>query len=165
MNKFEIERERYRPANIVILFVAESRPERGTFFYFKDSNLYRVLLAAFQNVFQDINNSNFLEKFKEKGCYLEDLCIDPVNKLDDFSRNNARMKGIPILKIKLKKFNPSVVITLMKAISSYIDEAVEGANVPIAFRTTTSFPIRSRANIDKCISDVEVVIRKYLKQT
>ena len=39
--KFEKKRNDFKPSKTKILFVGESRPSGGTFFYDKNSNLYR----------------------------------------------------------------------------------------------------------------------------
>lgn len=45
---FERLRARYRPERIVALFVGQSPPAGGTFFYFANSNLYRHTERAFR---------------------------------------------------------------------------------------------------------------------
>ena len=55
---------------------------------------------------KDTKNSltkDLLEDFKKRGFYLEDLCEDPINDLDDFSRIKARMDNIPVLVEKIKR--------------------------------------------------------------
>ncbi|MEK7224696.1 MAG: hypothetical protein AAB221_03325 [Bacteroidota bacterium] len=162
MNHFEIERQRFKPKKIDILFIAESPPQGGTFFYFRNSNLYSALFTAFHNVFQDITETTFLEIFKQKGCYLEDLCVNPVNGLNDFERTKARMKGVSILTKKLQIYRPKVIIILMKDIASYIDEALLKSGIRVEFKIATSFPVRSQSNINNCIIGVEFALRKRL---
>jgi hypothetical protein len=58
-------RARYRPKKILTLFVGESAPAGGTFFYFGNSGMARYM----QQVFPP-QGGDFLEAFKERGWYL-----------------------------------------------------------------------------------------------
>jgi len=44
-------RESFRPTDVKILFIGESPPAGGTFFFAADSNLFRYTNAAFTNVY------------------------------------------------------------------------------------------------------------------
>src|SRR5947199_2008929 len=74
-------RRRYRPADIRILFVGESPPAGGTFFYAANSNLYYATEAAFRQAVPDLLSGDFLDDFRALGCFLDDLCLRPVNHL------------------------------------------------------------------------------------
>lgn len=163
MNHFEIQRQKFKPEKVSILFVAESPPQGGTFFYFQNSNLYSAVFNAFQNVFPNVTHHNFLEDFKVKGCYLEDLCVSPVNKRQEFERIRARMEGIPILTEKLKEYQPKVVIIIMKDISSYVEEAIRLSKIKIQLKVVAPFPVKSQTNIDNCINIVENTLRSGIK--
>jgi hypothetical protein len=77
----------YKPDKVRLLFVDESRPAGTTFFYRANSNLYRYTRQAFSNVFQfgDDPQFSFLAFFKRLGCYLDDLCLRPANKMRNAS--------------------------------------------------------------------------------
>lgn len=83
MRELEELRRRYRPHPIKILFVGESPPARGTFFYKGDSGLARYTKLSFQQVYSlpDLAMADFLHGFKAAGCYLDDLCLEPVNRM------------------------------------------------------------------------------------
>lgn len=74
-------RKFYQPDKVKIFFVGESPPAGKTFFYAANSNLFRATLAGFQLAFPEIARDDFFRSFKEMGCYLVDLCDQPVNKL------------------------------------------------------------------------------------
>ena len=48
-------RELFKPINVKVLYVAESPPTGGTFFYFENSNLYFAILDAFEGYFENIS--------------------------------------------------------------------------------------------------------------
>jgi hypothetical protein len=64
----------YRPPEVRVLFVGESPPAGGTFFYAADSGLYRATRDAFYEAIPEARSGKFLERFAAYGCYLEDLC-------------------------------------------------------------------------------------------
>src|SRR5437870_426763 len=74
-------RRRYRPEKVRILFVGEAPPVSGRFFYQQDSGLYRALRDTFIAAFPALRKDEFLEAFRDFGCYLVDLCGQPVDHL------------------------------------------------------------------------------------
>jgi hypothetical protein len=77
----ESARQRHRPDRVTLLLVGESPPSGGTFFYFRNSKLYRETAKAFRASVPDLLGEDFLASFVELGCYLDDLCLRPVNQL------------------------------------------------------------------------------------
>src|SRR6202041_2824409 len=75
-------RRLYRPDRVRILFVGEAPPASGRFFYRGDSGLYRAVRDTFKIVDPSIHDEDFLAAFQALGCYLIDLCPDPVDRLD-----------------------------------------------------------------------------------
>lgn len=81
-------REKYRPANIRLLFVAESPPEDvKRFFYFEDVREQDSLFLEMMKVVYDVNEpapimrankKSYLEKFRDDGYYLEDALDHPI---------------------------------------------------------------------------------------
>jgi len=111
-------RHSYRPKRIRLLFVGESRPANGTFFYTGDSILHDAMADAFRPTFPDFGGVGFPAFFAELGCYLEDLCSEPVNqwKIKDRRRIAAREAGEFALSERVTGTSPATVILVMKAI-------------------------------------------------
>jgi hypothetical protein len=55
--------------------VGESAPDGSTFFYNENSLLHRLMNESFGNP------ANFLTEFKDKGFFLDDLVLYPINKI------------------------------------------------------------------------------------
>lgn len=128
----EEERQKYRPKNIKCLFVGESAPAGGTFFYFADSLLYRQTLTAFREVFGDKCGDGvaFLRFFMGQGFYLDDLCAIPVNHIKDKNeRVRQRDLGVMPLGNRIKTYNPDKVAVVMKAIEPHVRQACIMAEV------------------------------------
>ena len=79
--EIEVARAHYRPKQITTLFVGESAPYSGAFFYYGNSAMTRHMQRAVELVLGA--SSNFLESFKAYGWYLDDLVLTPVNHLTE----------------------------------------------------------------------------------
>lgn len=111
-NFFEKLRNNYRPHLIEVLFVGESRPQSGTFFYQGNSILYRETEKAFNEYFGD--NIFNLDSFKNWNYWLYDICESPVNGLPDKERNAEIMRNIPRLEKFIESVNPKYIVVCKK---------------------------------------------------
>src|SRR4029077_19516668 len=84
MKEVEAVRARYRPERIKTLFVGESAPYSGDFFYCGNTAMLRYMRRAVELAFGE--TGNFLESFKAYGWYLDDLVLTPVNHLTKSQR-------------------------------------------------------------------------------
>lgn len=107
-NEYENLRNQYKPDRVEVLFVGESRPQRGTFFYQGDSILYKETKKAFDEFLQE--DIFTLEMFKNCKCWLYDICESPVNGLPNHERNAEIHRNIPALADIIKTLNPKVII-------------------------------------------------------
>ena len=123
MNPFEKTRASYRPDRITTLFVGESAPHGGTFFYNQDSGLYREIRKAFRG------DENFLEHFKQSGFYLDDLVLEPVNHLDNARRRSLCRESIASLVERLKDYKPQAILILLYSIKPMVLQAMGEAGI------------------------------------
>lgn len=130
---YEVIRESFRPNRIRVLFVGESRPNNGTFFYNGDSHLARYTCEAFSP--QDgpmLDMPSFLEQFRALGCYLIDLCPQPVNGMSDPERKCAWLTGEPALAAAICTAQPLAIVVVKKSIAKSVARASDSASsVPI----------------------------------
>ena len=104
-------RDNFRPGKVRFLFIGESRPAQGNFFYYENSNLYRYTKQAFEHVSGALFNC---ETFKEYGCWLYVVCDTPVNGLEDDERILQIQQGIPRMIVLLQQLLPEYVIFVKK---------------------------------------------------
>ncbi len=123
MSNFESARSSYRPAHITTLFVGESAPHGGTFFYNQNSGLFREIRKAFQG------NETFLEDFKRNGFYLDDLVLEPVNHLGSRDRLSQCRDSISSLAKRLKSYKPKAVVILLMSIKPMVLKAMHEAGL------------------------------------
>ena len=132
-DKRECLRRRYRPERIRLLFIGESPPASGRFFYRQDSGLYRAIRDTFRVIDPSITDETFLEVFQNSGCYLIDACARPVDHLDVRARRAACLAGEPSLIRTLRRLQPAAIVTLLKSIRDNVRRAaaVGGCRGPI----------------------------------
>jgi hypothetical protein len=120
-------RKRYRPAQVRILFVGESPPASGRFFYQADSGLYRAIHEAFVSALPALRDADFLESFRGLGCYLVDLCAQPVDRMGRKQRSQACRDGEVRLSRMIKQLQPEIIITVVRSVAPNIKRAQYGA--------------------------------------
>ena len=131
-------RQVYKPDEVRLLLVGESPPAGHTFFYRGDSNLCRhtqeAFSAAFGTEYEDAGS--FLVHFWRMGCYLDDLCLVPVNNLSKAERRAERRRGIEPLAERMAEMSPRMVVVVMKGIARHVQQAVKQAGL-------TGVPLRA----------------------
>ena len=151
-------RRSFRPRRIQLLFVGESPPASGRFFYAANSGLYRAMSSAFQMADETINEENFLAAFRARGCYLIDLCHEPVDDLDMKQRRLMRRDGEKSLAREIARLRPDVIAPLLRAITGTVVSAVaqagwQGQVLPLPY------PGRWVRHREQCIAALTPVIR------
>lgn len=121
-------RRKYRPEQVQLLFVGESPPASGRFFYAGDSGLYRAMFQVFAGVDPDINRETFLEGFQRRGCYLVDLCPNPVDRMTSAQRRSECRDGEQVLARAIARLRPQMIATMLRSIEDNVANAVERAN-------------------------------------
>ena len=123
MNDLEELRRSFRPHRITTLFVGESAPFSGRFFYSGNSSLFYAMRRAFGN------RTAFLQQFKGSGFYLDDLVHVPVNKLTSRERSALRWGSVASLANRLRDYKPEAIVIVMRAIKPMVLEAMRNAGV------------------------------------
>jgi hypothetical protein len=121
-------RRTFRPARLRLLFIGESPPASGRFFYRRDSGLYRAMRDVFRIADPSIQDENFLAAFQAAGCYLVDLCPEPVDRLDSKSRRSVCREGEELLSRKIAQLQPAMIATLLRSIEGNVARAVSHAD-------------------------------------
>ena len=123
-------RRRFRPKSVRLLFIGESPPVSGRFFYQADSGLYRAVLAAFLAYDCSFDGGDFLGKFQNAGCYLIDLCSEPVDQLASNERRAACRAGEAALTRTIARLRPKSIVTVVRSIETNVERAIQPAQWP-----------------------------------
>ena len=101
----EAARARYRPQQIATLFVGESPPASGAFFYYGNNAITRHMQRAVEAALGS-GSGGFLTDFKARGWYLDDLVLHPVNQLRGAQRRAAWRDAQAGLAARIAEYHP-----------------------------------------------------------
>jgi hypothetical protein len=134
-------RASFRPSKVKVLFVGESAPAGGDFFYRGTGQVHR----EFQRVLSPIigTNPSFLGAFMAAGMYLDDLVLEPVNWLSRSERKAMHANNVASLAGRVSEYRPLAVIAFMKAIRKPVEDAVTASGCDCAVHTVP-FPGNGR---------------------
>ena len=137
MDETERVRESFKPSRIASLFIGESAPQRGEFFYRGNSNLFRELKDSVSG------GPNFLNEFRSQGLYLDDLVLEPVNGLGRKEKREKHASSVDSLASRLARHKPEAIVIIGIGIQKYVRLAARkaGFNGPIF---VTAFPGRPK---------------------
>lgn len=116
-------RKRHLPDPVRILFVGESPPASGRFFYQADSGLYRAVRDTFATAFLLLPKSEFLDSFRSLGCYLVDLCGQPVDHMTRDARECACRAGEVRLARTIRELHPKIMVAVVRSIRQNVRRA------------------------------------------
>jgi hypothetical protein len=148
MTIFEATRASYRPDRITTLFVGESAPHGGTFFYNQDSGLFREIRKAFRG------QAHFLEDFKRNGFYLDDLVLEPVNHLKDKNRRSLCRNAVSSFAKRLRDYNPKAVVILLISIKPMVLKAIHEAELSCQTFCTPYPGFGNQSRFHKTIAEI-----------
>ena len=120
-------RGRYRPHRVRILFVGEAPPTSGRFFYRADAGLYRAVRDTFISAFPNLEKTHFIEAFRSLGCYLVDLCGQPVDRMDRKARQRVCFAGEASLSRTLRQLRPQIVVAVVRSIGRSVRRSEDQA--------------------------------------
>jgi hypothetical protein len=126
MESVEAVREQYRPERILTLFVGESAPHSGNFFYLGNTALKRHMQKAMEAAGLG-GSGDFLERFKGHGWYLDDLVLTPVNKRTKRERKAAWLGARKSLAERIARYRPDAIVPLLLSIKDVVQDAAREA--------------------------------------
>lgn len=108
-------RNKYIPAALKTVFVLESPPASGMYFYNEDGRVGEPLFSAMMKLLdlRALNKREGLELFAKTGHLLVDATYTPVNHLTDVERNAVILESVEELVADLKKFAETSTIELI----------------------------------------------------
>jgi hypothetical protein len=156
MEDLEELRKSFRPGSITTLFVGESAPRSGKFFYTQNTGLYRAIQQAFHA------NGDFLAEFKARGFYLDDLSLIPVNGMKPGERRKQCEASIASFSNRLTEYQPAAIVILLRSIDKWVREAVKHAKLKGTIYNTT-YPGRFQEHRARFQNEMAVIIPQLLK--
>ncbi|WP_316197103.1 MULTISPECIES: hypothetical protein [unclassified Bradyrhizobium] len=122
----EAARLSHRPAKVMTLFVGESAPTGGKFFYNGNNAMLTYTRRAIETALPDTRD--FFERFKAYGWYLDDLVLTkPVDRLKGAARKAELRNAVSSLRDRIAIYQPQAIVSLMTSIAPFVAEAARAA--------------------------------------
>src|SRR6266705_4903305 len=121
METVEAIRKRFRPERITTLFVGESAPHSGDFFYCGDSAMLAHMKRAVELAFR--KSDDFLKSFQAYGWYLDDLVLESVNHLRKPERLAKCLDAQKSLADRIAVYQPEAIVSVLKSIEPFVNAA------------------------------------------
>jgi hypothetical protein len=135
-------RSQYRPNDVEVLFVGESAPDGGTFFYSADSHLFHAVREACVRAYGDVPEGDaFLDWFRDRHFWLYDLADRPVNRMRGRPRRTAVEAGTIRLARLIRELGPDFVVAIKESIAPTVRQAAELARHPQQRVRVLPFPL------------------------
>jgi hypothetical protein len=148
MSNLENVRKSYRPIRITTLFVGESAPHGGTFFYNQNSGLFREIRKSFRG------QTRFLDDFKRNGFYLDDLVLEPVNHLGPKDRRFLCRDSVSSFVERLKDYKPKAIVVLLLSIRPMVLDAIRAARLSCPVCCTPYPGFGNQPRFHKAMSEI-----------
>ena len=149
-------RARYKPRTIRVLFVAESPPSSGGFFYFSKTigkdHLFRETMKALSlwplghPLRKGLDKTGLLEEFRSRGFFLIDTCDRPVDRLSPKARRISIAREAPSLARRAKKLDPDSIVIVKQTVYGPVRHALETAGLGDRILNTEPLPFPSHGN-------------------
>jgi hypothetical protein len=123
----EAVRASYRPTKILTLFVGESAPNSGNFFYYSNTSLARYMKKAMEDAGLVGAGDDFLELFKSYGWYLDDLVLTPINQLGRPQQRKACRDAKASMAARIKAYQPRAIVSALLRIRDIVEAAAADA--------------------------------------
>jgi hypothetical protein len=155
MEKVETIRKRFLPVRITTLFVGESAPHSGDFFYCGNTAMWSHMKRAVELAFG--KSDDFLKSFQAYGWYLDDLVLEPVNHLPKSQRIAKCLDAQNSLANRIAFYQPEAIVSLLKRIDPFVNAAaiLAGSNA-----TRYGVPFPGMGQQTRFQADMAAIIRK-----
>jgi len=160
-------RNKHLPEELKLIFVLESPPASGKYFYDKSGktseSLFNELMKALSYIPSDKKDG--LEFFKNKGFFLVDATYKPVNKLKGIERNHTILSDFDNLVADLKNLNSDkrVSLILIKANICRLLEAKLQSEGFYVLNESAVIPFPSTGQQKKFHIEINKLLNKYYK--
>src|SRR6266571_1388302 len=149
-------RARYKPRTIRVLFVAESPPSSGGFFYFSKTigkdHLFRETMKALSlwplghPLRKGLDKTGLLEEFRSRGFFLIDTCERPVDKLSRRARRMLIVQEASGLASRAKDLDPVSIVIVKKTVYRPVRHTLERVGLGDRILNDEPLPFPSHGN-------------------
>jgi hypothetical protein len=155
-HKYTIARNKYKPGKVKVLFIAESPPSSGGYFYswkaIGKDHLFRETMKALQiwpidrPLRKGCDKRPMLNEFRKVGFFLIDTCDFPVDKLYSRQRRLSTTQGASTLPGRVKSLDPDRILIVKKTVFKPATQALSDAGFGDRILNPKPLPFPSHGN-------------------
>lgn len=170
IDKYSAARNRYKPREIDVLFIAESPPSSGGYFYAEETigkdHLFRETMRALElwhsrrPMRKGCDKRWMLNAFRSLGFFLIDTCEFPVDKLRPIERRISTSQGALTLPDRVDALCPGRIVIVKKTVFKPAIQALSGAGFGGRVLNAEPLPFPSHGNQKK----YRIMLRRLLKK-
>lgn len=147
---------------VSVLLVGESPPASGKFFYVR-SPMTGFTVEAFKKAHGSCvpskDQEEFLRYFKGCGCFLDDICHFPVDKLPKDIRERRLAEAVSEFAKRLARMRPDAIAVVLKKIEPHARIAAAQAKLDVPIYV---LPFAGHGHQGKYVKALAKVIRKHV---
>jgi hypothetical protein len=165
-HRYTTERNKYKPSKVNVLFIAESPPSSGGYFYAEKTigkdHLFRETMKALEfwpidtPMRRGCDKRRILNEFRSSGFFLIDTCEIPVDRLQSRERRLSTVQGALTLPRRVKSLDPDRILIVKKTVFKPASQVLTDAGFGNRILNTKPLPFPSHGNQRK--------YRRMLKQ-
>ncbi len=147
---YKAARDKYRPSRIDVLWIAESPPAGGGYFYFERTSgrnhLFRETMKALgwwpldASMHAGFDKSPYLKRFQKGGHFLIDLSPTPVNKLSRTERDAELRRGVSRISEEIETLQPAKILLIKRNVFDILFPLLQSSKHKLLNREFIPFP-------------------------
>jgi len=155
-NRYARARNKYRPTKVNVLFIAESPPSSGGYFYAEKAigkdHLFRETMKALKlwpvdrPMRKGCDKRPMLKQLRSLGFFLIDTCELPVDKMPPRQRRLSTIQGASTLPNRVKRLGPAGILIVKKTVFKPARHALKIAGFEDRILNKKSLPFPSHGN-------------------
>jgi hypothetical protein len=138
---YKAARDKYRPSSIDVLWIAESPPAGGGYFYFEvtsgRNHLFRETMKALGwwpldfPMHAGLDKSPYLKRFQEGRHFLIDLSPTPVNKLSPTERHAELRRNIIHISEEIETLRPAKILLIKRNVFDILSPLLQSSKLTL----------------------------------
>lgn len=175
IDKYTLARNRYKPLKIAVLFIAESPPSSGGYFYSEKTigkdHLFRETMKALEfwpsgrPMRKGWDKRSMLNEFCSLGFFLIDICEFPVDKLRPRERRISTLRGALTLQGRVEALCPDRILIVKKTVFKPATQALSETGFAGRVLNAEPLPFPSHGNQKKYRTMLRRLVKKRIAVT
>ena len=175
IDKYSVARNKYKPRKVNLLFIAESPPSSGGYFYSEKTigkdHLFRETMKALKlwpsgrPMQKGLDKRSMLDEFRSLGFFLIDTCELPVDKLPPRQRRISTFEGASTLPKRVEALDPERILIVKKTVFKPAIQALSETEFEDRVLNTEPLPFPSHGNQKKYRAMLRRLVNKRLTAT